>query len=260
MSKMLFSRISLIVIPLFAIALVSSCSNKENNETNYEYLAVQMAKGDSWSIIDKDGKEVVKEEYPSDASISSINEKTYWVKTDGKYQLYNLSDPKKPVIEEEFTRATRFVSGVAVVSNPNQQIRIINTKGKTIATLGKDIKKCYEFTVNGYAIIENADDLRGIIDNKGNIVIRPTYVLLNISNDNIVWAQKNKDDKVLLTMDIKGKKLGEISTDKYELLTYAYHEEKILVKETNNNDGYLIVMDKAGKKLFNIKSKEKFMG
>ena len=234
-----------------------SCNKQEKSLSNLDYLAVQMTKGDSWSIIDKDGKVIVKEEYPSDAMISPFYEETYWVKSDGKYQLYNLSDPKKPIIDEEFTKATKFVAGVAAVSNPNQQIRIIDTKGTTIATLGKDIKKCSVFTENGYGIIENADGQFGLIDKKGNILIKPSYAVLNLADDGIIIAKKNNDDKTILTLDEKGKKLGEISIEKYSFLNSASHEEKIIVKEANNEDGHFIVLDKTGKKLFDIKKAKK---
>lgn len=237
-----------------------SCNKQEKNQFNLDYLAVQMTKGNSWSIIDKDGKEIVKEEYPSDASISPFYEDAYWVRSDGKYQLYNLSDPKKPIIDEEFTKATKFIAGVAAVSNPNQQIRLIDTKGKIIATLGKDIKRCYVFSENGYGIIENTDGLRGLIDNKGNIMIKPTYDLLNLSNDGIIIARKSKDDKVIQTLDVNGKKLGEISTEKYIFVTNISSEEKIIVKEANNDDGHFIVLDKTGKKLFDIKKAKKACG
>lgn len=234
-----------------------SCGEQKKNNLNLDYLAVQMSKGDSWSIIDKEGKEVVKEEYPSDASISWIYNETYWVKQGDKYQLYNLSDPKKPIIEEEFSKATRFLAGVAAVSNPNKQIQIIDTKGSIIATLGKDIKKCYVFTESGYGIIENADKQRGLIDNKGKILIKPSYAVLNIADDNIIIAKKSSEDKIVLILDVNGKKLGEINLDKYDFVYSASHEEKIIVKEANNDDGHFIVLDKTGKKLFDIKKAKK---
>ena len=229
-----------------------SCNKQEKNQSKLDYLAVQ-ASSSSWSIIDKDGKEIVKEEYPSDALISPFYNEAYWVKSDDKYQLYNLSDPKKPVIEEEFAKATTFGAGVAVVSNPNQQIRIIDTKGTTIATLGKDIKRCHPFIEEGYAIVENADGLRGIVDTKGNILIKPSYSFLKLSQDGTLLSLKTNDDKNIQITDIKGKKLGEINTEKYDLRNERFYEDKIIVTEANNDDAHFIVLDKTGKKIFDIK-------
>ncbi|MBR1409805.1 MAG: WG repeat-containing protein [Prevotella sp.] len=257
MKKELKQVVYAVVCIATTMLTIISCGEQSKDDLNFDYLAVQMSKGDSWSIIDKEGKVVVKEEYPSDASISPIYNETYWVKTDEKYQLYNLSDPKKPIIDDEFAKATKFEAGVAAVSNPNKQIQIIDTKGSIIATLGKDIKRCYLFTEKGYGIIENTEGQRGLIDNKGKILIKPKYGVFNITVDDIIIAKKSTEDKVILILDINEKKLGEISLDKYEFVNNASYEEKIIVKEANNEDGHFIVLDKTGKKLFDIKKAKK---
>lgn len=243
-----------------AAILFTGCGKKSKSPLNYDYLPVQMSKGDSWSIIDKNGKEVVKEEYPADARLSRIYEGTYWVYSNEKYQLYNINNPKKPIIDNEFATATDFHSGVAVVGNPNQQIRIINTDGKIVATLGKDIKRCYAFTDEGYAVIVNTDNKRGLIDIKGNIVITPAYAELETPSDGLTLARKESDDNKVLILDMKGKKQGEINRDKYYLLNSGFNEGKIAVRDAGDADAHIVVLDNTGKKLFDIKkSKEEFM-
>lgn len=232
--------------------LLSSCGGEKDN-LSLDYLAVQMSKGDSWSIIDKDGKVVVKEEYPADSRISEIRNGVYWVKSGDKYQLYSIKEPKKPVIDEEFTSVTIFYSGVAVVSNPNQQIRIIDTKGNTIASLGKDIKRCYNISDEGYGIFINKDDKYGILNSKGNVVIKPIYSFIYTCKDGIVLARKNDEDKALMIMNIKGEKLGEIDCEKYDLMFSEFSEEKIVVKAVGEDASPCVILDKSGKKLFEIK-------
>ena len=237
---------------IVATLLFSSCG-KEKSGYNLDYLAVQMSKGDSWSIIDKDGNVVVKEEYSEDSEISEIHHDVYWVKSGGKFQLYNIKEPKKPVTDEDFTSVTPFYSGVAVVSNPNQQIRIIDTDSKTVATLGKDIKRCYSITEEGYAIISNQDKKQGIINSKGNVIIQPAYYFIHTCHEGLVLAQKNEDDNTVLILDMNGVKQGEIDTKKYET-SFAYvNEGKIVVKNAQDDDGPYVVLDKTGKKLFEIK-------
>lgn len=240
--------------------LLTGCGKKNKYPLNYDYLPVQMSKGDSWSIIDKNGKEVVKEEYPADARLSRIYEGTYWVYFNEKYQLYNIDNPKKPIIDNEFATATDFHSGVAVVGNPNQQIRIINTDGKIVATLGKDIKRCYAFTDEGYAVIVNTDNKHGLIDTKGNIAITPAYAELETPSDGLTLARKESDDNKVLILDMKGKKQGEINRDKYYLLNNGFNEGKIAVLGAGDTDDHIVVLDNMGKKLFDIKkSKEVFI-
>ena len=236
---------------MFLVTMLLCGCGKENNGYNLDYLAVQMSKGDSWSIIDKDGNVVVKEEYSEDSKISEIHHGAYWVKSGEKYQLYNIKEPKKPVTDEEFTSVTPFYSGVAVVSNPNEQIRIIDTDGKTVATLGKEIKRCFSISKDGYGIFCNKENKNGIINNKGNIIIQPEYFVIYACGEGLVVAQKNKDDKALLILDMNGQKQGEIDTKKYEVWCVNISEGKIVVRDAQ--DESCVVLDKTGKKLFGIK-------
>lgn len=242
-----------------AAVLFTGCGKKSKSPFDFDSLPVQMSKGDSWSIIDKNGKEVVKEEYPADAALSRIYEGTYWVYSNGKYQLYNIDNPKKPVIDEEFTTATDFHSGVAVVGNPNEVIRIINTNGKIVAQLGKDIRLCHAFNDEGYAKIINTDDRHGLIDTKGNIVITPTYACLYTPSDGLIIALKEDGDNKALILDMKGNKQGEINRDKYHLLNEQFYEGKIAVRDADDEEAHTVILDKTGNKLFDIKkAKERY--
>lgn len=60
----------------------------------------------------------------------------------------------------------------------------------------------------------------------------------------------------MLILDVNGKKLGEIDTEKYSFVSNV-SEEKFIVIEANNDDGHFIVLDKTGKKLFDIKKAKK---
>lgn len=237
---------------IVATLLFSSCGNKKSGY-NLEYLAVQMSKGDSWSIIDKDGNEVVKEEYPSDSKISEIHNGVYWVQSDSKYQLFNIENPKKPVVDEEFADVTPFYSGVAVVSNPNQPIQIIGKDGKIVATLGKDIKRCFSISKEGYGIFYNQEKKYGVINSNGQVIIPPAYSLIYCCYEGIVLVQKSEDDNTLLILDLKGEKQGEIDTRKYEKLFGNYSEGKLAVRNAGDENGQVIILDKTGKKLFEIK-------
>lgn len=242
-----------------AMTLVS-CEEKSNSWLSFDYLPVQMSKDANWSIIDKDGNEVVKEEYPADAEISLIQDDVYWVKTNGKCQLFSIDSPKKPITEEEYTSVTLFNAGFAFVSNPNQQIRIIDTKGKTVATLPKSVKKCWTFSDEGYAAFMDTNDKIGILDNNGTIAVPASYSDMIVEmNDGLTLARKNKDDKLWIVINMRGEKIGEVNTEKYHLLNNTIQEGKIIVRDESNEDGPTIVLDKAGKKLFEIrKARERY--
>lgn len=227
--------------------LLSSCTEKEKGINYYDYFAVQLSKGDSWSIIDKNGQVVVDEEYPSDALISPIHQGSYWVRQGDTYQLFNIQNPKRPLIDDEFTRATRFKAGVSAVSNPNEQIRLIGTDGKVIAMLPKDIRRCYSFSEYGYAIIVGANGLHGVIDSQGKIIIQPSYSDI-WQADNLLLAQKEMDDTDIVILDMQGKQLGSFS--KTDFSVTGYGEGKLVAKDRN---GDYIVFDKTMKVLFPLK-------
>lgn len=248
-----------ICVVLMLVAL-SSCKKESSSPWNWDYLPVQMSKDASWSIIDKDGNEVVKEEYPADAEVSLIRDGVYWVKTNGKCQLFSIDSPKKPLTEEEFTNVTLFNAGVAAVSNPNEMIRIINTKGKTVTTLPNAVKKCWMFSDEGYTVFQHTSNKMGILDSKGEIVVPADYSYIAIDlYDGLTLAKKNDDDNKFVIINMKGEKQGEINTEQYYLLSNTIFDGKIIVRDKDNEDGPSIILDKTGKKLFEIrKARQKY--
>lgn len=246
-------------VVLMLVAL-SSCKKESSSPFNFDYVPVQMSKDGSWSILDKDGNEVVKEEYPVEAEISLIKDGVYWVKTNGKCQLFSVDSPKKPLTEEEFTNVTLFNAGVAAVSNPNEMIRIINTKGMTVTTLPNTIKKCWAFSGDGYAVFQHTSNKVGILDSKGNIVVHADYSDMIIDmKEGLTLAKKEADDKQWIIIDMQGNKLGDVNIEQYFILNPSFYDGKIIVRDEGKEEGHSIILDKTGKKLFEIrKAREKY--
>ena len=69
-----------------------------------------MYKGDNWSIIDKNGKEIVKDKYAPESQFShiSVSDGVYWVKQDDKWQLFSIDQPKKPLMDEVFSWVCKY--------------------------------------------------------------------------------------------------------------------------------------------------------
>ena len=243
---------------LLAIAaLAMTGCDKVSESENVEYVAVQMSKGDNWSIVDKTGKEIVREEYPPESEFShiSVNDGVYWVKQDGKWQLFSISQPKNPLIDEEFRWATDFNCGVAAVSNPNQPIRIIDTKGKVVARLTKEVAACSGFADGGHAVFQTQAGTYGILGKNGKVVLPSEYgYIYHLLKDYLIVRRAGEENRLLI-LDFKGKRLGEIDEKKYNLIS-ADDEGRILVREDNNAEGPVIVLDKTGRKKFDIRKSE----
>ena len=81
-------------------------------------------------------------------------------------------------IGSAYASATLFSGGLAIVSAPNEKLKIIDEKGATIAYLndykGKQIEYAEQFS-EGLPAVETQDGLWGFIDTKGNIVIEPQF-------------------------------------------------------------------------------------
>ena len=233
--------------------LLTGCDNAKK-ETNVEYLAVQMSRGDNWSIVDKNGKEVVKEEYPPESQFShiSINDGVFWVKQEDKWQLFSISQPKKPLLDEEFQWVTDFNCSRAVVSNPNQPIRIIDAKGKVVARLTKEVRACSVFMNSGYATFITQGHKYGIINKNGEVVLRAEYDFVYHINKDFIIVRKNSDDTRLLIINFKGQRMGEIDEDKYNFISVD-EDGHILVSDKNNDVGPFIILDKRGKKQFELR-------
>lgn len=228
--------------------LFSSCGKESENDR--EYLAVKMSKNDGWSIIDKNGKVVVDDEYSADSDISAVYDGVYWIKTDGSFQLFNVKNPKKPLIDEEFAMVTEFSARRAAVSVIGKPIRIIDTSGKTIATLGKSVKRVAKFSEDGFAVFMNSDEKFGVMDKNGKVVIKAEYnYIVPFINDGIVLAQKNEYDEKVIILNTTGERLGTIDVEKYEPMG-MYSEGKILVVNKDNNRQE--VFNKEGRKLFTV--------
>lgn len=56
---------------------LNACSSSEKDYSSVEYLAVQIDNNSYWSIIDKEGGFIVKDEYDKESKISAIVDGVY---------------------------------------------------------------------------------------------------------------------------------------------------------------------------------------
>lgn len=256
------TNITLSIIGIVTITfMLSSCGKigqaKENEEIRpkpKEFLAVKLTNGSNWSIIDKDGNVVVEEVYPAHSAISNIYDSVYWVK-DGKYWLVHLNQPMQSFMEEGFDDVADFrYCDYTCVSNRQQPIRVINTKGETIATLPENIKSCQIFSKDGYTIFQDKNRKYGVIDKDGNITIEASYANL---------AFLNAYEGILLTdayqiIDTKGNKLGEIDRARYAFMNFGSGDGKLMVSDANTRNGKCHVLNLKGEDLFTINASVAF--
>ena len=239
--------LSLIAFTLF----LSACSgNSDSGRVEFKYLAVQVEHGDNWSIIDGNGKIVVKEEYAPEDEISYITpEGVYWVKSndDDKFRLYSIESPKKPISKEEYTYATNFVNGKAFVSDGENPIQVIDSKGNVKETLAKDIRLVRVANKNFSDRIAYVDKTEkwGFLDWNGEIVIKAQYSEAHPFSDDVALVEKEGEENKLYIIDRNGKEKGSINLTKYKVIDYEFKEGKLPVCDLNKDNRLLYLNTKG---------------
>ena len=223
-------KYNLLFTAILMIVLVS-CSKTDNGKV--EYIPFQESTDGQWGMISMDGKVLFSEEFKNKPTI--VRDGRFFVLTkSGIWEMYDASEkPKK--IGGDYTHTSGFRNGIALVAEKGKPVSIIDTEGKTIKLLDKIEKKEVDGVRafnQGYAVFQTTDSLFGVIDEKGDCVIKPEYFSLNNCGDgkfigvNIKYKEAIKKDKKGKTkvsvLDTSGKILMEFNGDKYDDIAYEF--------------------------------------
>lgn len=212
---MKFGEIAFFAIVASAFLTIYSCSTKDavEGKERTEYLPVKFGAKEYWSIVNSKAQVVVKEEYVPDAEISYVFRKSYWVqnKKSEQWQLYSVDSPKKPLCDDCFDYATGMCANRSAVSKSGEPIQLIDSDGKLVATLSKDIIRVQKFSESGYAVCYLKSGRMGWIDSDGKIVHEGEYNDINISPDGtIVVSKPDQNDNSSYILDSKGNQTGRL--------------------------------------------------
>ena len=243
----------------FSLLLTACDGNSDSGRAEYKYLAVQIGHGDNWSIMDGNGKIVVKEEYAPKDQISFIaSEGVYWVKSndDNKFHLYSIESPKKPISKGEYTYVTNFTNGKAFVSDGENPIQIIDTKGNIKETLPREIRLVHmpiQNHTDRIAYIDKAERW-GLLNLDGDIIIKAQYSKIHPFSDGVALVEKEGEGNKLYIIGSNGKEKGTINLDKYKVIDYKFKEGKLPVCDLNK-DNRLVYLNTKGEVTLEISSK-----
>lgn len=203
----------LTVSAILALTTLTGCSSDSASDpyADFKYMAVQVDKGDAWSIIDGDGEIIAKEEYGADDKVSQIFGDIFWVKSGDKYQLFNVNSPKKP-ISDEWDYATLFYSDRALVANAGEPINIIDEDGKVVTTLSKDIIEVKRSNTSGFTF-KKSDGTYGWADKNGKIIKDGLCEHADLEGGDIVVVRTKEDSDRYEIYDVKGNQTGSFTAD-----------------------------------------------
>ena len=210
----LWVKTSLLVLLVICAYSCSVMSDSEDDTDKFYYLAVQMEKDGNWSIIDGDGKVIVKDEYPADNAIWIPTPKgVYWVKAKNKFSLYSVDSPKKPLTSVDYDDVTDFNNGRAFVSVFGEPIQMIDENGKVIKTLSEDVSFVSTFSDGMAAYRSKNKDLWGFLNKDAEVIVKPSFTYYLPYYDG--YAVGQDDSKKWKVVDKDGKIVEDWGKSKY---------------------------------------------
>lgn len=248
-------------LTLFAVILLlplNSCSGG-SGRSKVEYIPFRETKDGQWGMISPDGKVLFKEEFNNEPTFA--REGRFFVRNDkGLWEMYTAeAKPKK--IGGEYTSASSFNNGRAVVAEADEPVKIIDTDGKTVKKLDKINNKVVENVsplYGGLATFETADSLLGAIDKEGNCIIEPNYIALQRGNGFFLavpakYRKAFRENEGLKgvkvsVLDADGKEICQLSGDKYKNIRAV--NDKIVASQERDGKTVWSILDTKGNQLF----------
>lgn len=206
-------------------ALLVSCSKSGGPE----YLPFQSEKDGKWGMIGTNGEVLFADEFQREPTLA-YNGRFMVKNADDQWEIYTAE--KKPVqVGKKYKYACVFVEDVAPVVEPGKCIELIDRDGNVVKKLdkldGKTVVRASNFT-NGLAVFVTDDNKVGVIDTRGNVVVKSEYYALQISDDAIVAieekyrkaAEDGDEEKLeVCLLNMSGKEMSRLKMSKFSEIT-----------------------------------------
>ncbi|MBR5039328.1 MAG: WG repeat-containing protein [Prevotella sp.] len=203
-----------LVFSFLGMLFVSCSDNAEQSET--EYLPFKSSKDGRWGMMGTNGQVLFEDEF-KDEPTSAMNGRFLVMNGNGQWEIYTAeSRPEK--VGDEYLQIADFTAEVTPAVKRNEKICLIDVNGNVKVTLdkvgNKNIVKCSKFKYS-YAIITLEDDLQGVINTNGKVVIEPKYKSIDHLSSGTFVAIEDKQDntdevRTLLILDVNGKILSKL--------------------------------------------------
>ncbi len=236
-------KIKHLFFAFLALLCLASCSD---SASEMRYLAVQLVGSDMWSIVDVESGEIVlKDEFKNQPSLI-VDDVFYVENGDGKYDYYNVADPKKPINKTPYLQASIFSEGYALAVEEGKGITVITPDGKEKAQLPTSIKRASYFH-QGVAVAAYSNEKYGFIKPDGEPYIDKEYDGIECEfNDGMAVVSKKSADSIqkYIVIDKSGKEL--FTKDASEVSGVRCVSEGIVVMVKGEK---VVMFDKEGKKV-----------
>lgn len=166
-----------IIFSLVGIFIVKFINTTEKTDTvGDKYVLLNYIPGSDntkVALVDYKGKLIAA--YDKSSKFTKVGDGAFWIDNGDGYMLYNVSDPGVPVSYEAYSMVTPFGDGVAAVGNGTSPIKLINTKGETIAELPGWIGEVGAFSDGRAKYLDTRNQKYGYLDTKGYVIIEASF-------------------------------------------------------------------------------------
>lgn len=256
---------AILVLACIGLMMLTACETKQPGLI--DGYAYRESKDGLWSMISPNGEVIFKEEFKNEPS-HSVEGRFFVRNAQNLWEIYT-TEAKPQKLQGEFLEISPFYDGVAVAVRPNMSIELIDLNAKTLKTLDKIDGGVVDEVIpvgNGLAIYE-VDGYRGIINMKGEVVVKAEYCVLSGAKGGLLvgihkkwesqWKRNKTSSYKLSVIDWDGTKLFEVRADKYQNLS-AINGSRYLVAEVKQSDETCCgLLDENGKWVLKPSSKVK---
>lgn len=240
MTKLSFIKTT--ALAFLTTALLVGCSGTGRDDV--KAIPFKSNEDGKWGMMTTEGKVLFENEFRN-APTYVADERFFVQNQDGFWELFSAEETPRR-IGNEYRFATAFSNGVAMATPRDGYISIINKDGKVVTELnefeGKKVSWASGFT--GETAVVACDTLRGVVNIKGNPIVKPEYSTIQLLPNGLIVASDYKFDSThlpydsvtpagsLLILNNKGKELFSLDSKKYwNVIPTGVTDKYITVKE-----------------------------
>lgn len=245
-------------------------------KSDIQYIPFKSSEDGRWGLLAPDGKVLLEDEYTTCPTVATCNR--FWARnSQGFWELYSTDKTPKQ-FEGEYRYVSLFYEGKAFATPRDKEMAVVNTKGEVVVELkeieGKRLSRIYNIA-EGCAVAD-VDTLSGLINNKGEWIIKPKAQYVNAVHDGRIVVQDRDfsaqiymEDSIRSKMkdipegfarvyDTSGKELLKLSTKKYRDVGTAVDGDLLAVKTVRDNRAAWGIINMKGELV--VKPSDKYDG
>ncbi|MCH5319378.1 MAG: WG repeat-containing protein [Paramuribaculum sp.] len=172
------------------LSLLYSCA--KSSADNVQFIPVQKTDGGAWIFINDKGERVGEQEWEFEPTVTIDG--VFTARNDSGLTVYRWDGKAaKPVDSlQNLVSVGVYNEGLIPVVPAMKRIRVVDKKGNVKFTLdpidGQEISSCAGIVQDGMLVVTTVDGKTGVVNDKGEVVVKPTYSDISNFTDGFALA------------------------------------------------------------------------